>query len=142
MSGTQAFSDSRASSLGALPRSLYTTGMLVKHPDMEFDPKYPYRACMICGQVFQPPFFRQDHPTATQVLQCEELKANWAKRHSKSHPDHEHLSLIRSGRMCTPEAAQVLCNFGLIPITDLVTDDEVAHALATAPRIAQDDAEG
>jgi len=77
-----------------------------------------------------------------EEFQLLEALQHWAIRHSKTHPEKEHLLLRASGRTCTPEAAQKLANYGIVPLSDAALDQEVSIALLEAPRCAPNDAEG
>lgn len=54
----------------------------------------------------------------------------------------EHYSLAMSGRWTTPEAAFKLAAYGIISLSDLLVDDEVAVALMESSAVPKDDAEG
>lgn len=98
---------------------------------IEFDPDQPYRCCLLCGAIYQP-------PTARNTGVARQL---WAEIHAKSHSEDEHASLANSGRFCTPEAAFRLAPFGVFSLTDLALDNEVMHALKEAPRAPINDVE-
>jgi hypothetical protein len=104
--------------------------------NFEFRPDKPFRACLICGAIFQKTL---DRLYPESLLAADERK-QWAVKHAKQHPQHLHEQLRLSGNFALPEAAQRLQAFGIFSLNDLVLDNEVAHALATAPRAPQDDA--
>lgn len=85
-------------------------------PNLTFDPEVSYTYCRLCGAVFQDPdtINRRD----------------WSFKHARKHSYRQHRLLQLSGRWLTPEAAYVLAAFGVVPVSDMVLDDEVADALA------------
>lgn len=99
-----------------------------------------YAGCRICGAMFQSSLVHSE--PYTDVLQARVVTETrqWQDRHNRSHTEREHLTFRASGRTFSPEAAHKLVPFGLVPL-DCPTDDEVAHAMATAPRAPFDDAE-
>jgi hypothetical protein len=127
---------------------LQLTGMMVGRIELtnfEFDPGFPYTYCRICGDIFQSQTDRRvpaGHlPENSLVAKlAQNLRNEWAIAHARTHPDHVHNALRESGLTLTPEAAQRLAPFGIVPITDMVMDAEVREALATAPRAPTNDA--
>lgn len=106
--------------------SLVATGFSVGLETVDgimYDPRAPYRACLICGVVFQP------------TLNTPRARQEWAISHGKEHTAKEHVDLRKSGRLCTPEAALRLAAFGLIDVTGLIMDDELKSAYREAPRL-------
>lgn len=101
--------------------------------NFRFDQSKPYAACRICGEIYQGDQNR---------MGSEAGLSEWRSSHNKLHPDREHISLIRSGRKFTPEAAQRLATFGIIDFAGLLVDPELTHAYATAPRAPLNDVEG
>ncbi len=110
---------------------------------MKFKPDRPYTYCCICGELFQPELDRvpSNEYTPEVILAAEIQRRAWSHRHAKNHKAHEHRSLALSGRHCTPEALIRLVPFGIIPITDIVLDDESRFAGLEAPRAPNDDVE-
>lgn len=108
---------------------------------LQFDPSKPYCGCRICGRLFQGSLDKLDNPTDAQKVQGMQRRAEWTRRHAKLHPYHEHVTLALSGLWCTPEAAEIMAPFGIIPLTDTVMGDETTHALREARRAPQDDTE-
>jgi hypothetical protein len=113
------------------PLALIGTGFAVGLPTLtnfQFRDHIPWSACRICGLVYQ-------NPDALKRIE-------WAQKHAHTHTDTEHRQFQLSGRQFTPEAANRLAAFGVIPILDLVLDDEVADALKESHPVPRDDAEG
>jgi len=99
-----------------------------------------YAACRICGDIFQP-WLNQvpDHeyePIIALAASIEILE--WRNKHNRKHSDREHKLFMQSGRTLSPEASIRLAPFGLVPIGDS-GDEEIAQALAEAPRAPTDD---
>jgi len=65
----------------------------------------------------------------------------WAQRHAYSHAQWQHEDFKRSGLFVTPAAAERLVPFGIIPVQDIVENEESRHAGLVAPRAPIDDAE-
>jgi hypothetical protein len=112
-----------------------------------FDPNQPYSACRICGEVFQTALDRRipvgHEPSNSLVARLAKLKRDeWRRQHHGTHSAYQHRMLALSGATCTPEAAQRLSSLGIIPISDMVLDDEVSEALAEANSTPTDDVEG
>ena len=68
-------------------------------------------------------------------------RQEWANKHAKTHSEREHLDLRASGLLVTPEAAEKLVPYGIIPVQDIVMNEESAHAALQAARAPSDDAE-
>jgi hypothetical protein len=120
---------------------LIATGFALglEHLDnFEFDANCPYRACCICGAIYQTNLDRQGIAPAHAL----DLRNQWAENHSKRHTAAQHAQLKLSGQALTPEAAHKLAAFGLIDLTGLVTNEEIADAYATARSVPENDAEG
>lgn len=126
---------------------------------MEFMPDCDYRACMLCGTVYQSDLDRligrfdrnptdgerkgNPPPTVAERTQAADMRRKWAEHHATHrHQPHEHAALWASGMTCTPEAAQVLVNYGIIPLSDMVLSPEHAAAAREAPRAPTKDVEG
>jgi len=121
---------------------LYATGLLIGKPaEMMFEPAMPFVCCVICGEVFQSNLDRYPQ-NPQETVDAALRRREWARKHARIHPNWQHERLVKSGRMCTPEAAQKLATYGVIPLSDMVLDPEHEAALAEAPRLATDDAEG
>jgi hypothetical protein len=101
--------------------------------NFKFDPAFPYAGCKLCGELFQ---------SDANRMGSEQGLSEWRLNHNKQHQDHEHVSLIRSGRRFTPEAAQRLAPYGIIDFWAILSDPETAHAYATADRAPNNDVEG
>jgi hypothetical protein len=110
---------------------------------LEYNPGRPARHCKICGRSFQPALARSDKwlTSAEAQLTVEILLKNWATYHNRTHSSREHESFQKSGRFLSPEATEKLVPLGIIPVSDIVTDDEVRHAGLLAPRAPKDDTE-
>lgn len=121
-------------------------GMIVglKDPHLLFNPDCPYTGCRVCGAVFQSELDREISKWGSmyQAYKAMLERKAWSIKHAKTHTDKEHLSLARSGMMCTPEAAAKFASFGIIAISDMVLNDETADAMANARSIPIDDVEG
>lgn len=131
------------------PRSLIGTGFAVgleQLTNFEFDLNRPYTACLLCGVVYQSEIDRKvppgEEPHNSLIARiAKERRGNWARAHAATeHTLDEHAELARSGRTMTPQAAQKLSAYGIIDITDMVVDDEVADALAKASSTPLEDA--
>lgn len=112
------------------------TGFLVGKSELTnflFDPSKPYAGCRICGEVFQ---------SAINRLGSTDGITDWRMKHNRKHNERAHVSLIKSGRNFTPDAAQRLAPLGVIDFTSMLADQESAHALRTAPRAPNNDVEG
>lgn len=111
---------------------------------IEFNPNRDYTYCRICGVIYQPGLNRvpSEQYNSEVILAAEILRREWSQSHAKTHSDHEHRMLTLSGRHCTPEALQKLVPFGIIPVSDIVFDEESEHAGLEAHRAPTDDVEG
>lgn len=111
---------------------------------MTFMPDRDYTYCRICGVVYQPELNRvpESEYTVEVILAANLLRREWSQYHARSHTSTEHRQLAQSGRHCTPEALQKLVPFGIIPVSDIVFDNESEHAGLEAPRAPVNDVEG
>ncbi len=74
--------------------------------------------------------------------EAERQIVEWRERHNKTHSDEEHLTFASSGLTFTPEAAEKLAPFGLVPVGDsTMVNTEVGQALENAPRAPVNDVE-
>lgn len=108
-------------------------------------PDRPARHCRVCGTSYQPALARDiTYPSDPEVQWAVEiLLQEWALNHNRNaRCKAAGESLRRSGRFLTPEAAEKLVPKGIIPVQDMVMDDESAHAARLAPRAPNDDVEG
>jgi hypothetical protein len=96
---------------------LLGTGFAFPVKGFDFEPNCDYRACLICGAVFQSWLDR--HPVAPLKSKARRWRQEWADNHSKKHSRIEHERLRASGMSMTPTAANKLAAFGLIPISDM-----------------------
>jgi hypothetical protein len=104
-----------------------------------------FAGCAICGTLFQSRLaievsdeeWQADHLVMETAVAIETRE--WRAKHTRSHSEREHQALRASGRTFSPEAAHKLAPFGLVPLSDGLDDDEVAHAMRTAPRAPHDD---
>lgn len=106
-------------------------GLAVGHRALDgfnFDINKPYRYCRICGGIFQ-----HEHESACLL---------WGVAHARTHSTLEHHQLRISQRWMTPEAAFKLAAFGIISLSDLLVDEEVAAALLLSSSIPTNDAKG
>ena len=85
-------------------------------------------------------FVTPSTPFERVVLDNTMVRENWSFKHSRTHPDHQHVNLALSGNFLTPEAALKLVPFGITPLSDIVLDDEVESAGKEAPRAPHQDA--
>src|SRR4051812_14424514 len=79
-----------------------------------FDKDKPFACCLICGAVYQTNRDR-DSVTSSQLIDALAIRNDWRQRHSRMHTQKEHELLAMSGQWCTPEAAQKLAPFGIVP---------------------------
>jgi len=125
----------------------FTSGLKTL-PGLQFDPEFPYTACLLCGEVYQSVIDRKVPAGATPINSllakvAKERRDVWARSHAaQEHTTREHTQLALSGRTMTPEAAFTLAAFGLIPLIDMVIDEEVSDALARSNAIPNVDAQG
>lgn len=108
-------------------------------------------ACRICGAIFQPKYFMHapdeifgefTDANMKRIYDGEREILDWRAEHNKKHTDEEHLRFATSGLLFTPEAAEKLAPFGLVPVSDVTMGNmEVAQALEGAPRAPFNDAE-
>lgn len=121
---------------------LIGTGFVFGLPEhIKFDPNKPYTCCLLCGAVYQgaldlkvPPGHEPYNSIIAKLAQ--NVRASWAQDHAKlEHTVEEHVLLQRSGRAMMPLAAQRLSALGIIPLADMITDSEIADALAKASPI-------
>lgn len=116
---------------------LLGTGFAQNFEDLDFDPGKDYVACLLCGAVFQSKLDRAKAPlglyTTEESLRhhAQDKRNDWAERHARnSHKPLEHHLLKLSGLTMTPEAANKLAGYGLLPLTDMSTfNEEVSSAL-------------
>lgn len=128
------------------PRPLILTGLAVGHKQLVglvFDKDKPFRACLLCGAVFQSEGDRSitNLSSTHEIAQAAIKRKVWADNHAKKHSDKEHEDLKRSGNSMTPIASYKLAAFGIISATDAVLSDEINRALYESNAIPQDDCE-
>ena len=124
--------------------SVIATGIAVGLNELTgllFDINCPWTCCRVCGAIYQSKLDRTVGDLGHN-LTAMELRREWSVRHARLHTEKEHLSLALSGRSVTPEAAEKLAAFGVIPLVDMVMDEEVKSSLAEARAIPINDAEG
>lgn len=96
----------------------------------QFDPTAPLCGCRLCGKVYQTRFHRELHwdrkyigenyKLLTLVLDLNNL---WRESHTKScHTQAEVDSLAATGAAFTPEAANLLAPYGIIPMGNMNQD--------------------
>lgn len=122
-----------------MSRSLFLKGPVIGLPDeIPFRCDREYTFCRLCGDIFQPELERVSDREYTKVIQRRSLQLQkmWSDFHNRRHSAQEHLSLERSGRFLTPEATMALVPYGVIPLSDLVSDSECAQAGLEAPRMS------
>jgi hypothetical protein len=107
----------------------------------KFDMKFPYTGCRICGAISQTDEDRHAK-TPRQTLDAYLNRLEWRRKHSRTHPQHMHDQLERSGAYMTPEAASRLASYGIISVADMALIDEHWHAGRESPRIPANDVEG
>lgn len=122
-------------------RMVWMQGFQNKHPDMSFDPSCDCVGCIICGDVFQSLLDRKQFRSEADINAAFILRKQWAERHAKTHPQSEHDALRNSGRSCTAEAAYHLASYGLIPLSDLVLQEDVEAAGRETTSIPTKDAD-
>jgi hypothetical protein len=126
-----------------MPHLILSHGIVAKPKSLDFLPDRSHIACKICGTIFQSWY---DQLPAHEVSPETELagmieRRDWSIKHAKQHPNHVHRSLVKSGRFATPEATVKLAAYGISPVSDMVLNDESAHAALEAPRCPIDDVE-
>lgn len=118
-------------------------GIVAKPEELGFLPDRNHTACKICGTIFQSWFDQlpldevDDETIMAGLIQ----RMDWSKRHARTHSQHVHDTLRKSGRFATPEATVKLAAYGISPISDMVFSDESAQAALEAPRCPLDDVE-
>ena len=130
-------------------RHILGTGFAFPIEGMKFNPDNDYRACLICGAVYQSWFDRNHRYLPVGLLKnkraaiAKELRDKWARKHALTHSYYEHELLKKSGLSMTLEAAQKLTAFGLIPISDMMVGyEEVNAALFESSPVPTTDSEG
>lgn len=107
---------------------------------LEFDKDKPFRACLLCGALYQA---RADRvallPKQVAIAAWERQK--WATKHAKQHTTLEHEQFKASKLLIMPLAAKRLAPFGVIPIGDSLINEEIQRALFESNPIPDDDAE-
>ena len=134
-----------------------------------FNALAPFKACRLCGAVYQSQLDLDQYelwlandgfsigsvfnPTTFNKYKRLELDAHdrrerWLMLHNRRKHNNA-LDLIRletlhrDGKPFTPEAAHILSSYGIFSMGDsAVDDDEVVHAMGTAPRAPINDPEG
>jgi hypothetical protein len=118
---------------------MYVKGPVIGLPkDIPFRADREYTFCRMCGDLYQPEEERVADHLYTWVLQQESIRKQklWREAHNKTHPDWRHRQFTASGRFLSPEATYRLVPYGIIPLSDLVLDNESEHAGLEAPRIS------
>lgn len=108
----------------------------------QFDPSAPICGCRLCGAVYQTKYHRELHmhrrltdmgdpPKLLQLVL--DLNNIWREQHTKSeHTLAEIEELAKTGAAFTPEAANKLAPFGVIPMGNM--SQEIVDALYEADR--------
>jgi ABC-type uncharacterized transport system ATPase component len=132
-------------------KHLYATGMAVglEYLDLDFMPDKPFAGCRICGRVYQSSLDR-DHPhmhvpehmRLSRDFEAQQRRKGWSIKHAKTHSEAEHRELAMSGAWCTPAAAQMLASFGVIALSDAVSNEEHEVALLESKAVPFNDVEG
>lgn len=120
-------------------RRLFVKGPTIGLPkDIPFRADREYTFCRVCGALFQPHLERVPaHLYTAQVIErSSTLQRAWATKHAKTHPGHVHESFRKSGAFLSPEATLALVPYGILPISDIVLNDENEHAGLQAPRLS------
>lgn len=105
-----------------------------------------FAGCAICGAVFQARLAIElsDEEWDADVALFEYAVAietrEWRDAHNKTHSQREHEAFRASGRTFSPEAAHKLAPYGIVSLNDC-QENEVAHAMLTAPRVPENDVE-
>ncbi len=110
-------------------RHIVGHGFALRINGLKFDPNKDHTYCRICGDVYQSELDR-NYTNLEEWYEAMERRRAWSHSHSKLHGEREHLALAQSGLWVTPEAASKLAAFGIIPISDMVLNEEVSCALA------------
>lgn len=122
----------------------------------EFVLEAPWKACRLCGAVYQSDldrqayaFYQNDEHYMAQFIELagRRRRERWLKLHNRRrHPNYfaEVRQLESSGLPYTPEAAQCLSTYGIIYMGDVPSkyENEIADALFEAPRAPINDADG
>ena len=89
----------------------------MNQPQLVFQlaPTTPFTYCRICGAHFV-------HHNIYERYQ-------WSHLHANTHTFKQHDLLNKSKLWLLPAAARKLASYGIIPLKDLVLDDEIADAL-------------
>lgn len=109
-------------------RHILGSGFAQPIEGMKFNPDKDYRACLICGAVYQSWLDRnyQHLPVGpfkeNLAARAKEQRDRWADNHARKHTRYEHELLKMSGLSMTPGAAKKLAAFGLLPISDMMLD--------------------
>ena len=134
-----------------------------------FNALAPFKACRLCGAVYQSPLdldqyelwvantgftigFPFDPTTFRKYkrleLDARERRERWLMLHNRRKHNNA-LDMIRleelhrDGKPFTPEAAHILSSYGIFSVGDsAIEDDEVVHAMGTAPRAPINDPDG
>lgn len=141
---------------------MFTTPIGLKSLGSEFNPEAPYSGCRLCGALYQSALDREAKrllemgvlyeivddvfggPTyAVKVLDdANARRERWRTLHERRYHDEEEIAALQvTGNAFTPEAANKLAPFGIIPLGSGYDDKDVAAALLDAPRAPLDDPE-
>ena len=113
------------------PRTLFGAGFAIGLEtlvNLEFRADRPYRACLLCGRIYQTDDDRD--LSVCNSLNAVGRRQEWALIHAQRHPASLHRQLRQSGNGILPEAAYKLAAFGLIDISGLLFDEEIKAAYA------------
>ena len=109
--------------------------------NFEFDLTRPAQHCAICGESFQPWLARtQEFLTDGEVQLAVKIEIDeWRVQHNKKHTEKEHIEFVKSGRKMTPKAALKLIPLGILPVGDLMLDEEIMQAGRESSRAPNND---
>lgn len=120
--------------------------------NFKFQAHNPHTYCRICGALFQSDFDRNPEEfvsddsndiTLSDVISYATLKRKrWSQYHAATHSSQEHDLLVKRNLWLTPDAAYRLAAYGIIPLVDMVLNDEIEDSLRQAPSIPTEDSEG
>lgn len=132
-----------------MPSGPYMAGMAIGLQDLEglkFDPQADHAGCKLCGAVYQSDLdrtvarkLRQGVPRASlqgRINEAYRLRQEWRSTHARV---CKYKGAAPPVGGFSAEAALCLTPLGTFP---LLPNQEVAHAMAEAPRAPLDDVEG
>lgn len=118
-------------------RRLVAEGFQVHLPGQEFDPRYPFTYCRLCGDAYQTPLSRSHDPN--DVIESAEDRRRWSHSHiATKHTQKQLDALEQSGLYMTPEAQHKLAPLGVIALDDFKISEAHHQAGLEAARYRED----